>query len=273
MNLARVEKKLFVMSETVWVAGYDFSFELHFECDHPYQIDGEQICVLRIGAISDYPGQFAEQLRAGLRLVNSPDEHERASELVIWYPIIADLTPRTVVFDALPEADEIERHFSWPVFIKGSRQTSKHNPDLAIARDRNHYEEVRKHYLNDPILHWQQPVVREFVPLAAVAGTVPNMVPPSMEFRSFWWHGYCVGWGRYWSQVAPYACDDVRSGMALAELAAKRLQVPFLVIDVAKTRDGRWIVIECNDAQESGYAGIAPQLLWQAVLARTPAMN
>ena len=34
----------------------------------------------------------------------------------------------------------------------------------------------------------------------------------------------------------------------------------------ARTADGRWIVIECNDAQESGHAGIPPQRLWRAVL-------
>jgi hypothetical protein len=31
---------------------------------------------------------------------------------------------------------------------------------------------------------------------------------------------------------------------------------------------GRWIVIECNDAQESGYAGVQPQLLCKQVLER-----
>ena len=267
MNLARVDRKLFVVSEVVGVAAYDFSFELLFHCEHPNRIEGEHLCVLRIGPIPDYCDQYAKHLQWGLRLVNSPEEHERASELTAWYAIIADLTPRTVVFEVLPDADEIERHFSWPVFIKGSRQTSKHNPDLAVVRDREHYKQVSSRYASDPILHWQRPVVREFVALAPVAGTLANMVQPSMEFRSFWWHGHCVGWGRYWHQVAPYGCDDVSAGMAVAALAAQRLQVPFLVIDVAKTREGRWIVIECNDAQESGYAAIAPQLLWQAVLA------
>ena len=31
---------------------------------------------------------------------------------------------------------------------------------------------------------------------------------------------------------------------------------------VAQTAEGQWIVIECNDGQESGYAGVSPIALW-----------
>ena len=54
--------------------------------------------------------------------------------------------------------------------------------------------------------------------------------------------------------------------IAVAEDAATRLRVPFLVVDFARTLDGRWIVIECNDAQESGYAAVHPASLWRSVL-------
>jgi len=40
-----------------------------------------------------------------------------------------------------------------------------------------------------------------------------------------------------------------------------------LVVDVAQSIDGRWIVIECNDGQESGYAGVSPIGLWQNIIA------
>jgi len=271
VNTARIEKKLFILSEEVGVAAYDFNFELHFACDHPYQLEGEELCVLRVGPIPDYAVEFNDRLEMGLRLVNSPDEHARASELEHWYPLLMDITPRTRVFDALPSAEEIESSFQWPIFMKGSRQTSKHNPDLSVIKGRDHYEQAPQKYRNDAILHWQKPVIREFVPLLPVAGSVPGKVAPAVEYRSFWWHGECVGWGRYWYQVAPYQCPDVEAGLAVAERAVALLNVPFLVVDFAKTSDGRWIVIECNDAQESGYVGIQPQLLWQQVLTRVDA--
>jgi hypothetical protein len=266
LNIVHLENKLFILSEEVGVAAYDFNFELHFACDHPYRIEGEELCVLRIGPIPDYPTEFKDKLEMGLRLVNSPTEHALASELENWYPLIRDLTPRTRVFDTLPSAEEVEANFEWPVFMKGSRQTSKHNPDLSVVQNRSHYEQASQAYMNDTILHWQKPVIREFVPLMPVTGKVPGKVQPSVEYRSFWWHGKCVGWGRYWYQVKPYDCHDTEAGLAIAQQAATRLKVPFLVVDFAKTAEGRWIVIECNDAQESGYAGIPPQVLWRQVL-------
>lgn len=53
--------------------------------------------------------------------------------------------------------------------------------------------------------------------------------------------------------------------LALAGEAARRLRVPFLVVDIAQREDGRWLIVECNDAQESGYAGTSPLGLWQRV--------
>lgn len=116
-----------------------------------------------------------------LRLVNSPAEHKLASELESWYPIIEDLTPRTAVFDTLPPVEEIEANFGWPIFLKGSRQTSRHNPDLSVNRSRSHYEQTIQQYRDDSILHWQKPVIREFVPLLRVEGEVPGKVQPSLS--------------------------------------------------------------------------------------------
>jgi hypothetical protein len=271
VNIARVENKLVVVSEEIGVSVYDFAFDLHFSCSHPHFIEGEEPCVLRVGPIADYTGEFSDKLGMGLRLINSPAEHGLASELVRWYPLISELTPRTQVFESLPSADEIEASFGWPIFLKGSRQTSKHNPELSVIESRSHYERAVQAYRSDPILHWQKPVVREFVSLEPVAGSVPGKVRPSVEYRSFWWYGECVGWGRYWYQVAPYDCVDAEDGLAVAHQAAVGLKVPFLVVDFARTSDGRWIVIECNDAQESGYAAIPPHELWRRVLERIAA--
>ena len=100
-----------------------------------------------------------------------------------------------------------------------------------------------------------------------MAGQVPGKVRPSLECRSFWWHGECVGWDRYWYQIPTYESLDVADGFAVANQVAKRLNVPFLVVDVAKVMAGLWVAIVCNDAQESGYASIPPYELWRKILA------
>ena len=204
----------------------------------------------------------------GTQPINSPHEHFVASDLEGWYPIIADLTPRTCVFEALPTASELEKFFDWPIFVKGARQTSKHNPALSIARDRLDYSRLCEAYRHDDILHWQRPVIRQFIALDRLPGAISGKLSPSREFRTFWWHGNLVGCGHYWYQLPAYGAPDLKEGLTVAHEASGRLAVPFLVVDIARTATCQWIVIECNDAQEAGYVGLAPQLLWSNILAR-----
>jgi hypothetical protein len=73
-----------------------------------------------------------------------------------------------------------------------------------------------------------------------------------------------VGFGRYWWNEKSYepTSKEKTEAIALATEAANRVDVPFLIVDT----DGDWIVIEYNDAQESGYAGVPPLVLWQNIL-------
>ncbi|MCA9701651.1 MAG: ATP-grasp domain-containing protein, partial [Myxococcales bacterium] len=82
-----------------------------------------------------------------------------------------------------------------------------------------------------------------------------------------WWRQELVGIGRYWWQGRDYGLSpaEERSAVAIAGEAARRVDVPFVVIDVAQQIDGTWIVIECNDGQESGYAGVSPFAMWQTI--------
>ncbi len=54
--------------------------------------------------------------------------------------------------------------------------------------------------------------------------------------------------------------------MDLSQWAADRLKVPFLTVDVAQTADGKWIIVEVNDGQESGFVGLNPISLWKRTI-------
>ena len=266
MDIIKLSNNLNIISSPVNVSVYDFNFELFFECSHPLYFNQGDIGILRLGAIDDYESVYNEWYSQGLTLINTPSEHYKASELSEWYPIISDLTPESICVNEFPPYETIEKQFGWPVFIKGSRQTSKHNAELSVAHNNSEYEAIISKYRNDPILHWQKIAIREFIQLQKVPGQVANKVNPSLEFRTFWLHGTCVGWGQYWYQVPKYSSNGIEAGLAIASEAAKRLNVPFIVIDIAMTNSGKWIIIECNDAQESGYASIHAQNLWQSVI-------
>lgn len=266
----------FLLEDAVWIVAtkidvprYDFAFETFFACRHPiYRPDGIQ-AIGRFGVTDDYDGLYDSLKSDGVSLIHTPKQHLLASELTYWYPLLRDITPRSVWFDAPPEAEVVEKYFSYPIFVKGSRQTSKHKAALSIVRSRAEYEFVAAEFQSNPILHWQSFVCREFIELRSVdVSQQSEKIPPSFEFRTFWWRGECVGSGVYWADFASYSWTEAERFTALevARHAAKRLDVVFLVVDIAQTVAGEWIVIECNDAQESGYAAVAPISLWQNIV-------
>lgn len=262
-----VEDALWVITRPTKKSVYDFSFTELLATRHPYQMPMSVCAVARVGAISDYDAYYADLESRGIRLIHTPDEHRRASQLPDWYPLIKDLTPKSLWFDTPPCVQAVEPELGWPIFMKGERQTNHHKKSLSVIPDRTAFAQALEAYRHDAILHWQRVVCREYINIRLVSETALDRVPSGFEFRTFWWRGELVGCGRYWweEQYELTAAERV-GALAVAGEAARRLAVPFLVIDIAQTSDGRWLVIECNDGQESGYAGVSAIGLWQRIV-------
>jgi hypothetical protein len=267
-DLLLVEDTLWVLTAPVGVAAYDFRFDLGFACRRPWERPDRITAVARVGAFTSYQDTYLSLGAEGIALVHSPEQHLRCSQLPHWYPLLEDLTPRSLWFEGEPDIAAITEHLGWPNFLKGARQTSRHRRRLSIVSGPEALREVLLEYQNDPILHWQPIVARQLIPLRPVEDPQPDRIPSSFEFRSFWWRGELVGLGRYWWEGRRYELSPAERDacLAVAGEAARRIAVPFLVVDLAQATDGRWIVIESNDAQESGYAGVPPLVLWRKVM-------
>jgi hypothetical protein len=152
--------------------------------------------------------------------------------------------------------------------MKGTRQTSHHQKALSIIEGQAQYEQALIAYSSDPILRYQDLAYRKYVRLRTVGDALPGRIPSAFEFRTFWWKGALVGSGPYWWDGKGYAmtAHEYSAAMAVTNEVVKRLKVPFLVVDIAQTLEREWIVIECNDGQESGYGGVSPISLWQRIL-------
>lgn len=247
---------------------YDFDYRTHFECSSIVSETAEPV-LLHIGAIEDYADVTAALNQIGMRPLVSEAMHLRCSTIEKWYPSIKEKTPYTKVFEELPDIEEILRDFSFPFFVKGNRQTNRHKKSQCIIENIEGYERLRTEWKNDPVLSWQKAAIREYVPLQAIDSTsFPDMVPISYEFRFFYFDGKCMGYGPYWTIGDKYLLSesDLPAARELANWAANRLSVWFVSVDLAKTQDGRWIIIEVNDAQESGYAGVNPIELWNNII-------
>ncbi|RYZ46667.1 MAG: DUF4343 domain-containing protein [Sphingobacteriales bacterium] len=266
-DLFELEQVLCLGTCATHVPAYDFNFRQYFETK---SVIDETLAplVLRVGAIADYAAQYRQMADEGIQLINTLAEHERASLLPHWYPLIEDLTPRSTWYESLPSVMALRQDFAWPVFIKGERQTNRHRRSLSVARNEQEYGHIRSSWESDPVLGWQRMICREFVPLRKIAAAQGDALQVSEEYRVFLWKGAVAGFGPYWPQQQHHVTGaDLRAVKVLAETVAARVQVPFLVVDVARTEAGTWIVIELNDAQESGYAGVSRIDLWTNILA------
>jgi hypothetical protein len=188
--------ELLLVDDTVWIhcqptgiVIYDFDFRSCFPCRQPWERPEEVTVLSRCGAFDDYSVQYHQLLSVGLSLVNTPEQHQRASDLRVWHPLIDDLTPRSVVYQQRPSGREIADDFRFPVFVKGTRQTSRHRKALSVINFQADFDSAMEFYAADPILKWQQVAVREFVQLRPVEDAVPGRVSSSFEFRTFWWKG------------------------------------------------------------------------------------
>lgn len=263
-----LEEAIPIITKSVGVRVYDYAFRNFFGVTSVFMTPEEPV-VARIGAFNDYPVAYEALANEGIRLVHTPEEYAKCSLLPHWYPLIEDLTPKSVVYEALPTTRDIERDFNWPIFVKGERQTNKHKKTLSIIENTNQFEELLSSWKDNTMLHWQKMVCREFVPLQLVETSSMDRLPSSYEFRLFYWKQQLAGIGKYWYECLDYqlTASERAKAVAVGDEVAKRLSVCFLVVDVAKTAVGNWIVIEVNDGQESGYAGVNPNLLWSTILA------
>ena len=77
-----------------------------------------------------------------------------------------------------------------------------------------------------------------------------------------------MAYGPYWYMGQHYSLpeNELQDVLKLTDWAAERLGVSFPAIDVAKTASGEWIIIEVNDAQESGFVGVNPLTLWNKTI-------
>lgn len=268
LDIFQLEDSIWIASAETGLAVYDFSFQTYFACRRPWERPSALTAVGRFGVTTNYRELYLKLKSVGISLIHTPEQYHLCSELTEWYPKLSDLTPRSVWFSTLPSVSEVKYLFDWPIFVKGSRQTSRHSAELSIIHSPKQFERMLEVYQNNPILHWQPLVCREYVNLRSVPGKTGEKIPPAFEFRTFWWYGVCVGAGPYWAAYSNYQWTRVEEyeALSVAQTAAERLKVPFLVVDIAQTIDGQWIVIECNDGQESGYTGIAPISLWQTIV-------
>lgn len=213
-----------------------------------------------------YSAIYQAAIKRNIYLVNTPDQYRRAMEFDQFYPLLGEMTPKSLVIEDTSQLDLVERELGYPVFIKGAVKSDKEFGWKAVVA----YDESELRAIVERILHQQErsrgkAIIRQIVQLNVI-DKAPNGFPVAREYRVFLYKGEIMAHGFYWDiEPPPLTRQEDADILHLARTAARRIDTPYLAVDVAQLATGNWIVIEVGDAQFCGLSHVPVLELWNKV--------
>lgn len=221
-----------------------------------------------IPSLERYRAIYEAALSKGIRLLNSPEEHQRAQEFDFAYPHLQGLTPESLVLTDAAECSMAIEKLGLPLFVKGAVQSRKARGWKAcVAETGEELQRLMSSLMTLENRSRGRVIVRKLARLR-YARSSPEGFPFGREYRAFVYEGNVFGMGYYWEGDDPLKdlTSSEREGVrALALEASGRLKVPYVAIDIGQIEDGSWIVIETGDAQFSGISTIPVLQLWSRI--------
>jgi hypothetical protein len=132
LDLILLEDTIWVLVGAVDLPSYDFSLAQFFACRRPWNRPDRITAIGRFGVATNYDELYQQLAAKGIFLVHSPEQHLLASELPRWYHLLEGLTPKSFWFSEPPDIAFLEQTIGLPLFLKGSRQTSRHKASLLV---------------------------------------------------------------------------------------------------------------------------------------------
>jgi len=201
----------------------------------------------------------------GIKLLNTPWQHQTALEFDLFYPLLKGLTPESIVIHSINECAKAGDFLRFPVFIKGAIQSVKTQGwESCVANNYEDLVRISKHLLTLKYGSRGRVIVRKLVNLRHNR-LAPNGFPMGREFRVFIYNHRVLKYGYYWEgrdDLSKLSLEEENAVLNLAVLASERLNVPYVAIDIGQLESGEWIVIETADAQFAGFSQIPVIELW-----------
>lgn len=209
---------------------------------------------------STYSRFYDALVARGMRLINDSAAYVHCHDLPESYRVIKGWTPRSVWLKTEGAADldqimDLLQPFgAAPLVLKDFVKSRKHEWNEACyipsASDRSSVERVVRRFLEltDDGLY-EGLVFREFIDFEPLTQHSKSGMPLTKEFRLFFLDGKPVFWTKYWDE-GDYAgiTPPVDQFAAVATAVKSR----FFTMDIAKRRDGDWMIVELGDAQVAG---------------------
>lgn len=195
-----------------------------------------------------------------LQLINSKTEYQDCHYLPDSLKFIEKHTPKTV-FQKIKNDTDIEELIiksemfgDDSVILKDYVKSEKHHWDSACfvdnVRDKKSLRDkiknllrLRGEYLNEGI------VVRKFIKLKFLTNHSKSQMPLTEEYRLFFLNNKLIGVYDYWEE-GEY--KSLKPNTELFEEIAKTIKSNFFSMDIAKSEENEFIIIELGDGQVSG---------------------
>lgn len=214
-------------------------------------------------------------LKKNIQLINNPTKYKHCHYLPESYDKIIDNTPKSNWTKDVSKNNLIELSNEFgikPIIVKDYVKSEKHNWNDACfipnASDKskvleivNRFLELRGDYLNEGI------IFREFIELEFLTEHSKSKMPLTKEFRIVFLNKKVVQIFNYWDE-GDY--DSEKPDIDFFQNIAEKIESNFFTMDVAKKKNGGWIIMELGDGQVAGlpdnadrieyYNGIKKQL-------------
>ncbi|WP_075344527.1 ATP-grasp domain-containing protein [Tenacibaculum agarivorans] len=206
---------------------------------------------------TQYQNLYSGLLKKNIELINSPEEYKHCHYLPDSYEKIETKTPKsnwTTELDNDSILKLAEEFGDNPIIVKDFVKSEKHNWEEACfipnASNSNKVKsvvdkfiELRGDSLNEGL------VFRQFQELEYLTEHSKSRMPLTKEFRIFFANKKIVKVFDYW--------DEGKYGETNIELddfieIAQKIESNFFTMDVAKKKDGEWIIMELGDGQVAG---------------------
>ena len=210
-----------------------------------------------------YDQLYDALLQRNVRLLNDPIQFRRSMYLDESYPYLGELTFETIAVDDSTGLERAMSRFDGPMVVRTAvPRTKGRDWSQCLAQTRDQARELGESLLARPRVPGRPAlVVRRWQPLRRMADGLTR------ELRVFVFEGTVLEMGAYWAaQTASMDDPAVAPALSLAREAQRRLDVPYLAVDVGELAEGGFVVLETWDAQCATTRTISKASLWTRLL-------
>lgn len=229
------------------------------------RIQKDDLVIGRYSVLPFFADLQADADYVGATLINNIKQHRYVADMRNWCEDLYGVTP-----DTWYRLEDIPPSEKGPFFLKGQTNSRKFDfKTHCFAANRAAANDVYWRLCQDGLIgHDSQNVyIRRFEKLRTFMEGM-NGLPVTNEFRVFVLDGQILTGAYYWSNYV----DDLPAVPQFSEVPQDFLRsvinrvksrIPFFALDVGQRLDGSWMVVELNDAMQSGLSENDPHVLYR----------